>query len=242
MKLILKDIPRLDSLYVGGEPDEMYDKRRMSIENDSYVIQGDEEDITSIENWQKYGPFICTDYLQYVSYVQSNCPIWSSLSNDEKDYLISAYIKAGDITKEEDTSNKIAYLTGDKGLSMTDAQGVLLDAWSDYHIKERASCKARSECKEVSYIIGKYLSISDASDFVKTIQNLIYLFSTQGIRGVNEGDTAEGIFDFIESTHGSVYDTAGLREMGYTMINGDPDMDNFIDELMDVLRNGNYEG
>ena len=198
--------------------------------------------INSLLEWRDYGERLCSDYLQYVSYVQANCPIWSSLSNDEKDYLISAYIKAGDITKEQDASNKIMYLTVEQGLSMTDAQGVLLDAWSYYHIKERASCKARSECKEVSYIIGKYLSISDASDFVKTIQNLIYLFSTQGIRGVNEGDTAEGIFDFIESTPGSVYDTAGLREMGYTMINGDPDMENFISELMDVLRNGNYKG
>ncbi len=43
MKLILKDIPKIDHLFVGGEPHEMYDKRRMTIESDSYVLQGSDQ-------------------------------------------------------------------------------------------------------------------------------------------------------------------------------------------------------
>jgi len=90
MKLILKDIPKIDSLFVGGEPDEMYDKRRMTIEEDSYVLQGNDQDITTIENWNKYGAFICTDYLQVRDRIIDIFD-WSTATDVEKDLIISYF-------------------------------------------------------------------------------------------------------------------------------------------------------
>jgi len=52
MKIILKDIPRLDNFDVVGvanEPDEHYDNRRLTVVDDSYVLQGDDVDITTQE-------------------------------------------------------------------------------------------------------------------------------------------------------------------------------------------------
>ena len=61
----------------------------------------------------------------------------------------------------------------------------------------------------------------------------------QAIKGINDGDVGVGLFDYIESTVGTIYENAGLASKAYPMVNGDTDEANLVYELMDIFRNGN---
>jgi len=58
--------------------------------------------------------------------------------------------------------------------------------------------------------------------------------------GTQDGSSEDALFDYIESTTGTVYEFAGLASKGYTMQNGDVDETNFINAIMDILRHGEY--
>ena len=125
-----------------------------------------------------------------------------------------------------------------KGYDLQQSQGVLIKSFATHHIKEVRSCADRSNCEQLYFVIAKYLSLDDAGDLIKISHKLFDLFKTQAIRGVNDGNAGEGLFDFLESSVGTTYETSGLKQQGYTLNTGD--FSTFITELMDVLRNGNY--
>jgi hypothetical protein len=162
---------------------------------------------------------------------------WSGLTSTEKDIVIDLYLK--ETNKDENTSNneKVAHLMG-KGYSLPQSQGALYKAYSKHHIKEIASCAKRGNSEQLYIVISKYLSLADAGDLIKITHKLFDLYKTQGIRGINDGNAGEGLFDFLESSVGTSYETSGLEQQGYTLNTGD--YNSFITELMDVLRNGNY--
>ena len=192
--------------------------------------------------WKESGEQATSDFLQFQSYVEEVADglLWSSLTNEEKEFLIDYYLKANTTTREADNLQKITYLITTKGMTQAQAEDYLRQSWANYHIKEIESCKRRSESKEVYLVISTYLSFQEASDFVRTIETPLYMYATQGIRGIEEGNTIEGLFDFIQSTPGTIYETAGLNEQGYTMLTGDTDVTNFKADLLNVLRLGNY--
>ena len=70
------------------------------------------------------------------------------------------------------------------------------------------------------------------------MHKLFDLFKSQAIRGTDDGNAGEGLFNFLESTVGTSYENAGLEEQGYTLKTGT--YSEFITELMDVLRHGIY--
>ena len=200
--------------------------------------------------WRDYGLQGTTDCMQFREAVtdvveakgQLPTPIlWADFTNDEKDFLIEAYIRETGVTSADDGTRKVTHLMTVHGMSLDDAKAKLQDVWAVYHQKEIASSKTRASSKTIFRILAKYLSLADAADFTNVIEHPYYMYTTQAIRGTNDGETGVGLFDFIESTPGTIYETAGLAQQGYTMANGDPDMTNFISELMDVLRHGNYE-
>jgi hypothetical protein len=88
-------------------------------------------------------------------------------------------------------------------------------------------------------VMGKYLTVSDSTDFFTTVENLYFAFEKQAIKGSLDGSEV-ALFDYIESTTGTVYEFTGLESKGYAMQNGDADMVNFIVDIMDILRKGNY--
>lgn len=236
MKLILKDIPKIDSLFVGGEPDEMYDKRRMTIEEDSYVLQGNDQDITTIENWNKYGSFICTDYLQIRDRIIDIFD-WSTATDLEKDLVISyfGYDKSLDIATND--TNKITYLMG-KGMTQTESEMFLVTSYSKFHTKEKESCCKRSNSEKISEVMLTFLSIPDSRDFIETTKGLLDLYSERGVFGINYGSAGVGIIDYINSTTGTVYENVGLESKGYILNYGT--ITDFKNSLLDVLVNGNY--
>lgn len=199
------------------------------------------ERTTELLYWRDYAYPKCKDYQQFRDYVAAAAATktWAAMSDEEKRFLCDWYIRPTGTDKPTDSANKVAFLMG-TGLSQAQAVEVLQDAFAKWHVEEINSCVARVNSEKFYKIIATYLSTVDAADFAEVGQNSYIKYFTQAIRGVNDSDTGEGLFDFIESTAGTSFEFAGLAQQGYTMQNGDPDMTNFITDLMDVLRNGNY--
>lgn len=197
------------------------------------------DDITSIESWNEYGGILCTDCLQIRDRIKYHFELvsWSGLTSAEKDIVISWYLKES--YKDDNTSNteKIMHLLG-KGYSMPQAQGKLIQSYSEYHLREIDACAARANSGQLYTVIAKHLNLIDASDLIKITHKLFDLYKSQGIRGTLDGNAGEGLFDFLESTPGTSYETTGLQQQGYTLNTGT--YMSFVSELMDVLRNGNY--
>lgn len=196
---------------------------------------------TDLLYWRDHAYMKCRDYQQFRDYVAgaAQTKTWAAMSDDEKRFLCDWYIRPTGTDKPTDQTNKITFLMG-LGMSQAEAAGVLQDAFAKWHVAEINSCVARVNSEQFFKVIATYLSTVDASDFAEVAQNSYIKYFSQAIRGVNDSDTGEGLFDFIESTAGTSFEFAGLAQQGYTMQNGDPDMTNFISDLMDVLRNGNY--
>jgi len=182
------------------------------------------------------------DYNQFREYIRSILDVktWANLSNSEKDFMIDLYLKETAIDQATDDINKATHLmtTG----QATDAESVrllIVDRWSKHHVLDVESCRARANALRLYISIGTYLSISDATDFFMTVENLYVGFRDQAIKGTKDS-SEEGLFDYIESTAGTVYEFAGLASKGYMMQNGDSDESNFIAAIMDVIRHGKY--
>lgn len=198
------------------------------------------DDITSIENWDNYGNILCTDILQVRDRIKEELDVisWSGLTNTQKDIVIKYFLK--ETAKDDSTSNteKAVYLMTSKGYSQLQAQGVLIQAYGSYHPKEVYACNKRASTEKLYEVIAKYLTLADAGDLIKITHKLFDLYKTQAIRGTQDGNAGEGLFNFLESTTGTSYETTGLEQQGYTLNTGT--YSDFITELMDVLRHGNY--
>lgn len=196
-------------------------------------------DFSSITSWYQYGNTLCTDILQTRDRIKEivNSGTWSGLTNNEKDIVIELYIKADDIDENTYNTNKVTYLMSN-GYSLQQAQGRLIQAYGSYHTKEVIACTLRANCGRLYEVIAKYLSLADAGDLIKITHKLFDLYKSQAIRGTEDGNAGEGLFNFLESTVGSSYENAGLEQQGYVLKTGT--YSEFITELMYVLRHGNY--
>ncbi|PCI96660.1 MAG: hypothetical protein COB15_09740 [Flavobacteriales bacterium] len=183
------------------------------------------------------------DYYQFREYQRTilDTKTWANLSSEERDFMIKLYLKETALDDATDALNKVTHLisTGQAG-DAESARTVLVDNWASHHILEIESCQARATSKALYNVIGKYLTLSDATDFFITVENLYLAYRDQAIKGINDGPEV-GLFDYVESTPGTVYEFAGLSTSKlYVMQNGDADMTNFVIDLMNILRNGIY--
>lgn len=160
---------------------------------------------------------------------------WTNMTVEEKNIMIDLSIGTND-------SEKIIHLISTGQATDTDsAIGVLKDSWVSNHPKNIIACQKRHSSKKLLKIISKYLNISDAEDLQHTLRNLALDYTQQGIRGVIHRGETYGLLDYFNSTVGTPYETAGLKESkNYTMQNGDLNMDNFIADLLDIFLYGNY--
>ncbi len=182
------------------------------------------------------------DYYQFREYQRGLLDVktWANLNNSERDFMIELYLKETAITEAEDATNKVTHLisTGQASTS-EEARLIIVDRWAKHHVLDVEACQKRATALKLYLEVGTYLSIADATDFFTTVENLYFAYEKQAIKGTNDGSET-GLFDYIESTPGTVYEFAGLESKGYTMQNGDPDETNFIAAIMDILRNGKY--
>lgn len=198
-------------------------------------------DVTSIEHWKLYGMLLSSDWLQVRKRVIEEVDVkgsWGALTSEEKDVCIELYARPSGVTTTQDSQNKVIYLMTVKGQTQAQAIDFLQQAYADFHAKEIEACKQRANSSKVFKVVSRYLNISDASDFIRTTESLFNLYTTQGIRGTQDGEAGEGLLDFIESTIGTNFEFFGLEQANYTLLQGT--IDNFKSELVDILRNGNY--
>ncbi len=189
-----------------------------------------------------YGRRLCTDYYQFRTLLNEQLDVktWSGCSNIEKDLIIKINVKESAISDAADGTNKVTYLiTSGQAADAESARLFLVGAWSYHHILDIDACGSRSVSIKLYEVMGKYLTVSDSTDFFTTVENLYFAFEKQAIKGSLDGSEV-ALFDYIESTTGTVYEFTGLESKGYTMQNGDADMSNFIVDTMDILRKGNY--
>jgi len=137
-------------------------------------------------------------------------------------------------------TDKVTHLVTVHGKSPSDSVTELQKAFAKNHVRDIQSCRARLDSVTLYEIIGKYLSFIDAKDFFQTVRNLYIDYKDQGIKGTKDGMVGVALFDFIESTPKTIFESAGLSSKGYDMQNGDADASNFVADLMTVFRNGIY--
>jgi len=241
MRIILKDIPRLKVFKIEGqdelgEHEENYEKRRISIEEDSYLLSGEDEDITSIKNWKKHCCVITKDYVQTRSMIIGGLD-WSVADSEDKDIAIEYFAYDESFSALINDTNKIIHLMG-KGLTQQEAVVFLQNSYAKYHTKEKESYKLRNDSEKLTQTVITYLKIGDASSFVKTVKNLRGLYWQEGIVGTKHGLVGEGIMDYIFSEVGTDYELSGLEEEGFILNFGT--WDDFKNALKDVFVNGNY--
>ena len=187
-------------------------------------------DITSIENWDKFGNDVANDYLVVKFEIRdiANNIGWSGLTNNEKDLAIKYYINP-------DMSVAIEHLMNTKGMTSGESRQFLTKKWHIHHGNLLSACKVR--WYYVKIVAVKYLSFSDAEDLFDTAQQLIYEYTEMGRLGIDYGDKNNGIMDYLLSTNG--YEGQGMEENNYTLLTGT--WDEFKDELKSVLVCGFYE-
>ena len=189
-----------------------------------------------------YGRRLCTDYYQFRTLLNEQLDVktWAGCSDAEKDLIIKINVKESAISEATDATNKVTYLINSgQAADAESARLFLVDAWAYHHILDVDACGARSVSMKLYEVMGKYLTKADSTDFFTTVENLYFAFEKQAIKGSLDGSEV-AVFDYIESTTGTVYEFTGLESKGYTMQNGDADMSNFIVDIMDILRKGNY--
>lgn len=193
--------------------------------------------------WKNHGEQKCSDYLQFKDRIkeQLNIKTWDNLSNEEKDFTIEIDARESILDVATDASNKITHLlTTGQAADTESARIIIVKAWARQQVRRVKASAIRANSVAVLEAVGTYLSVADATDFFITVTNLFTAFEKQGIMGTQDGSSEDALFDYIESTTGTVYEFAGLASKGYTMQNGDVDETNFISAIMDILRHGEY--
>lgn len=199
---------------------------------------------TILTLYRKYSnPKIAVDYLKARDLAQEDLVSqggWNSLNDVDKFTIIDFFVDDPSLTREQNDGNKVVFLMTIKGISQTDAIKYLQRAYSKHNVKEIEACNKRANSVAIRETLLSYLSLGDIADFTRVTKDLIALYTTRGIKGVNDGISGEGLFDFIERTAGTSYATAGLEDQGYTLIAGQT-YESLKTELMEILREGNYK-
>lgn len=197
--------------------------------NRTESIPDNYENISSIENWSRFGMSLVNDYLVGKAEIK-NIVVetgWSGLTNLEKDLAIQYYSFVTPI-------DAVTYLMTVKGYTQDFAQLFLLQQWHRHHANSTNTAKKR--WYYVKLTVSKYLSFYDSEDLLNSVEPLIFPLMDIARLGINYGDKKEGIMDYIEST--GIFTGQGLRENNYTLLVGDYDI--FIGELKNVIVDGIY--
>lgn len=213
----ISDTP-VNELSVYGNPDLNGNKAYVA---DDTVPAG-YQDISSIENWAKYGSITGKDYkfVRHQIMVLAATIGWSSLSADEK--LIAAQWFAVDKTSRNEV--------------MTQEEQVA--AGVSFHKGAVASRNARTDAAML--VLFNCLEWTDVLEVVDDIEssNMLYKYMEYGIEGTLEGDDP-GLFDYMEARTSTPYETTGLAAKSYTTTSGST-LAEIVTKVMSILKDGDY--
>lgn len=186
-------------------------------------------DISSIENWHKFGVMVANDYLvikDQIKYLMMDIG-WVNLTNIEKDLCIRYYALP-------DFQQPVMFLMMDMGMSQEDSTAYIIKYWHRHHGKLLEVCRER--WFHVKLVVASYLNFADAEELMDLANNLIFNFIECGRFGKEYGDQRDGLLDFITSKHSFI--GQGLEEQGYILNFGN--WNQFIGEMVNVLLHGIY--
>lgn len=165
-------------------------------------------DITSIENWHKYGKNVGDFmFIKYRIKELLDEKLWVNLTDSEKLICIDYY--------NYEPSKAIYFLLTSGICTSNNVKEYLLIKWQTYHNNVLECCKERWE--KGKFIASAYLSYYDSEDLYENARSLIHSYTEIGRFGLNYGDNLDGIMDFIESTNS--YQSTGLSSKQYTYNN-----------------------
>lgn len=199
---------------LGGNPPFIFLK-------ESEVVPVEYKNITSIENFEKYGKLAGIDF-KLIRKLIGQLVVdlgWETLSTTEKE-IASRYF-AVDFTKQ---------------LEVYDMD-TLMDMGVDYHKESIDTRRNRIIVAEAR--IYTHMDIQDAFTLITTMEDLATRYVKWGLEGKESGDSMDGLFDYLTSNASSVYNGAGLMESGLPTKTGIT-LQMLSDILMEVLRDGYY--
>ena len=183
------------------------------------------EDISSIENWDLYSSFIAVDYkvirMEIFNLVWTKMlgnPINFGLLNDNEKFLASSYFCIP-------TELRNLVHTTDEQIEF----GKIFD-------EKSTNCRI-NRFKHVRSEILNRMTWGDAMELLTECKDLIENYY-QGREGTLEGDGV-GLFDYILSRVGTIYEHSGLLSKTYVII-GFNTITEFSDILINILKNGKY--
>lgn len=188
--------------------------------NDPYILlHGGESvptgysDITSIENFQKYGEELVYDWQDYqrglkLLYLLKG---WDNCTDNEKQICIDYYLDP-DYGSGVQSTRQVMFLIG-KGYSLPDAKVYLLDKWAEYFEKFTENTNARL-LRAVKYLVT-WMQITEAADLDIKVTELKTQYLTSANLGLGYGDAVKGIMNWMWSN--GAYIDNGFAEQGYTL-------------------------
>jgi len=186
-------------------------------------------DISSIENWDKYGSGVANDYAvtKFAIKTMADNIGWTGLTNDEKDLAICYY-------SYPDSTTAVIYLMTTRGMSQPEAVQYLTMCWHKHHLQNIVAFRERWNYAKLTVLT--YIARLDGEDLFNTVKPLIDLYVEVGIVGRDFDDNDDGIIDYVYSQYGFIDN--GLEENDYTLLIGT--WEDFKTDLNNVLIWGDY--
>lgn len=211
------------------------------------VVSFDGDDLSGNEPYQ----FVDTVPAGYQD--ESSIELWWYLWEQQtniyinKDYkfvrneiiVLAATIGWSSLTTEEKTRAACIFAVGktERDEIYTLDQQIALGL--QHHIK---SIEARTlRLAKTQMQLYNRLAKADWEEVASDASSLLPQYVNQGIEGTVEGDL-EGLFDYVDgdARTGTTWDTTGgFRNKSYS-VEGYADCDAFADDILDILKNGNY--
>jgi hypothetical protein len=187
-------------------------------------------DITSIENWHKYGENATRDYqeLQKAIRLEFYKKGWDNCNHPEKDLVIKYYANP-DLGQGLQTQQVVVHLMMYHGMTQDMAVGYMIECWIKHWEKNRECCKSR--WVDVARVVLRYLNFHDATDLDTSLFQLKLAYLDSNLQGIGYGDSTPGIMNFVNSD--SIFVNNGLAEKNYTLQTGT--IQQFRNDLEDII-------
>ncbi len=192
------------------------------------------EDISSIENWHKFGTCINKDYKFIRNEIMTL--VWTKMMGDPNNWILLT-----------DIEKLIAAEWFVVPKELRDTVYNIEEQIAFAEIFDMNSVISRDiRHKKAKYELYNRLNFNDANEVLNEIEKSVSLLTHNlresyiyyGREGLLEGDP-EGLFDYFRSQVGSSFENNGFLDHTY-IIEGYSTIQEFSVKLLDILKNGNY--